>query len=216
MNRLRGGGGRRRLTAPQSRLDLACELKQQHHLFFRNKFKSFLSSDDSRRGTEWLCFESLNISRNIFIFSVRQTFNYNSWKKDGSVRGKRRGRRLHRRLAHPEAQRLWGRRVQKPATKTKGSALETGEWPLAWPGPRRWARLEEGMFTQDKNYWTGEVSLYGGPPVLLVRIQLLWLCKVNSLFIWLVKSKTSQTGGQLYSDTSPYGCWILSRPEFPH
>ena len=49
----------------------------------------------------------------------------------------------------------------------------------------------------------------GWPPILLVFIQLLWLCWIDNRF---GRIQTSQTGGQQYSDTSPYEVSECSLP----
>ena len=51
----------------------------------------------------------------------------------------------------------------------------------------------------------GEVSLYDWPPVYFVGIQPAWLMLNEQQFYLLGQIQTSQTRGQPYSDTSPYG-----------
>ena len=51
----------------------------------------------------------------------------------------------------------------------------------------------------------GEVSLFGSPPVYLFCLELAALLKLNEQHFYLFgQIQTSQTGGQPYSNTSPY------------
>ena len=62
-----------------------------------------------------------------------------------------------------------------------------------------------------ENTQIGEVSLYDWPPVYFVGIQLAWLMLNEQQFYLFGQIQTSQTGGQPYSDTFPYGECSLER-----
>ena len=72
------------------------------------------------------------------------------------------------------------------------------------------ATANRHIYIQSENTNLMELSLYSWPPVYFVSIQLICSCWMKNnfryLFGWI---QISQTGSQLYSDTSPSGEFSL-------